>query len=770
MRERQVPPDSQLVRLRCSVSGQVQGVGFRPHVCSVASSLGVTGFVGNDATGVFVEVQGRGRAVSEFIDRLSYCPLPAVVETVRTEDLPPCTEAAFVIAPNQETGTGAVIPPDLAPCDNCLRDLASPENRRFAYPFVTCARCGPRFTLIREMPFDRTNTAMKAFRMCPECVAEYSQPADRRFHAQTLACPACGPRVWFTRRVEAEAVGDAEAIEQTREAIAAGSIVAVKGVGGFHLACDATNDAAVSRLRAGKERGDKPFALLAASAEMVREYANLSLEEERILTNTERPIVLLHRRKSVPAFPLSPAVAPGSGCLGVMLPNSPLHDLLLADRPLVMTSGNAGGEPIVITNAGAGTLAPPADAFLLHDREIVAPCDDSVVRVFEGEVYPIRRSRGYAPLPVRLRGNGATVLAVGSELKSVFCLAVGERAFLSQHIGDMGSAATLATLERAVEHLTRLLRVKPDAVACDAHPDYLSSRWANAFAQQRGLPIVPVQHHRAHVAAIAAEHRHVGPLIGVCFDGTGYGDNGAVWGGEVFAGKVESLERVAHLDYAPLPGGDAAVKRPYRMALAYLWAAGVPWDESLPCVHACPVAERKVLLTQLTRNVNCAPTSSVGRLFDAVAALVGVRQTVTYEGQAAIELEAIAEETPDSYDIPLHQGAPLRFQLQPLWRQIMRDVTERVAAPVIAGRFHRGLADAIVHVCRIVRDRTGVNVVGLTGGVFQNVLLLRLAVQTLRHDGFEPLIHRQVPANDGGLSLGQAVLARATLANSTGTE
>lgn len=767
MRELHPPPLSNcLVRLRCTISGRVQGVGFRPRVCVLAHSLGVTGFVGNDTRGVFIEVQGPAPVVSTFIDYLHDCTSSVVVEDIRAEELPPRLESEFVIVSSEECGSGALIPPDLATCDDCLRDLRDSGDRRFGYPLVTCARCGPRFTLIREMPFDRVRTTMANFEMCPRCAVEYSDPKDRRFHAQTLACPICGPRVWFAR-VGGEEIEGALAIQMARDALVAGLIIAVKGVGGFHLACDATNEATVCRLRTGKARGDKPFALMATSVEMVRVYAEVSPEEERLLTSRERPIVLLRRREPATAASLSRAVAPGNNYLGVMLPYSPLHHLLLGDRPLVMTSGNVCGEPIITANSDASTLAPPADAFLLHNREIITPCDDSVVRVFADESYPIRRSRGYAPLPVRLREGGPTVLAVGGELKATFCLAVGDRAFVSQHIGDLGNLATLATFEKAVEHLMRLLRVEPEAVACDAHPNYASVRWAEAFALRRGLPLVRVQHHRGHIASLAVEHQHVGPLIGVCFDGTGYGDGGTVWGGEFFVGKVESLERVAHVDYIPLPGGDAAVERPYRMALAHLWSAGIPWNESLPCVRACPLAERKILLAQLQRNVNCVPTSSVGRLFDAVAALIGVRQIATYEAQAAIELEAVAEEVPNGYDIPLNTNALLRFDPRSLLRQVASDWLGDVPVPVIAGRFHRGLADSVVRVCGILREQRGVNAVGLTGGVFQNMLLLRLTVESLQRDGFAVLVHRQVPANDGGLSLGQAVLARAALAANT---
>jgi hydrogenase maturation protein HypF len=750
-------------RWRCSVSGQVQGVGFRPFVSGLARSLALTGFVGNDRMGVFVEVQGPAEALREFAGRLSTCPPPAVVEAVAVEELRPERETAFQIAPSAGDGGGpGVVPTDLAPCDHCLREFNSPGDRRFHYPLVACSRCGPRFTLIRGMPFDRANTTMPHFPMCPDCTAEYETPADYRFHAQTIACPECGPRFRFEDRIGPSRSVGPDAVEAARRAITDGRIVAVKGVGGFHLVCDATNDAAVRRLRSGKGRGDKPFALMAASAEMIRRYAVLGSNEEKLLAGPERPIVLLHRGAERSAGPLSPAVAPGSPCLGFMLPYTPLHHLLLSDRPLVMTSGNGTGEPIVTSDADAERLSPPADALLLHDREIVTPCDDSVVREFEGGPYPIRRSRGYVPLPVRLAGGGRTVLAVGGELKAAFCLAVGDRAYLSQHIGDLSSPATLAALDRAVRHLTRLLGVRPEVVACDAHPDYLSARWAARFAAEHRLPLVRVQHHRAHALALTAEHRHAGPLIGVCFDGTGYGDDGAAWGGEVFHMGNNGFARVAHLDYVSQPGGDAAVERPYRMGLAHLWAAGIDWDEALPCVRACPPAERVALRTQLGRTVNCVPTSSVGRLFDAIAAVAGVRQSITYEGQAAIELEAVAVETPDGYNIPVGPGGVLRLDPRPLFQSVARDLGAGVPAAVIAGRFHRGLAAAVVEVCRTVGGRTGTTTVGLTGGVFQNMTLLRLAVEGLRHSGFHVLVHRQVPANDGGISLGQAVAARGT--------
>ena len=497
----------------------------------------------------------------------------------------------------------------------------------------------------------------------------------------------------------------------------------------------------------------------------IREYAEFNLEEKRVLTQKERPIVLLRRRETE-ARHLASTVAPGNNTLGFMLPYSPLHHLLLDDRPLVMTSGNLSDEPIVTDNAAAiAVLSPMADAFLFHDRETHAPSDDSVVRVFEGRCYPVRLARGYTPLPIRLLSTGPAVLAVGGELKSAFCVTSGERAHVSPHIGDLRTLGTLAAFERAVDRFRHLLRIEPEAVACDAHPGYRSFVWASEFAERHGLPLVRVWHHHAHIASLLVEHERTGRIIGVCFDGTGYGQDGAAWGGEVFVGDETSCERVAHLDYVALPGGDASVVRPYRMALAHLWAAGIEWNDAFPCVGACPPVERKVLLAQLVKNINTTPTSSVGRLFDAIAALIGVRQSITYEAQAAIELEAMANvESRESYDFALLPGEPIRLDPRPMTRQVVRDLTDGVPPSLIAGRLHRGLAEIIACVCRTIRGRTGLTTVGLTGGVFQNVLLLQLTCDALKRDGFEALIHHRIPPNDGGLSLGQAVIARASLA------
>jgi hydrogenase maturation protein HypF len=759
-----------IVRRKILVRGIVQGVGFRPHVFNLAQALGLTGCVGNDSTGAFVEVQGTADAVAALQTGLGRCPQPCTIESIQLEELAPVVESDFAIVESESRESfGVVVPADIATCVACLTDLNNACDRRHRYPFTTCARCGPRFTVIRELPYDRERTTMVAFRMCVECAAEYAKPSDLRFHAQSSSCPDCGPRVWFEQSANSTGKSRGDPIKQAQAALEHGEIVAIKGIGGFHLACDATNDVVVRRLRERKGRGDKPFALMARDQDVIRRYADLSKGEEAILSGLERPIVLLRLRNSTELATLSPAIAPGQNHLGFMLPYSPLHHLLVTDRPLVMTSGNRSEAPIVIDNTDAlTTLSAVADCFLLHDREILVSCDDSVVQVFREKIYPVRRSRGFAPLPIRLATDGPAILAAGAELKATFCLLANDRGYLSQHLGDVASLETLSSFTKAVDHLRQVLKIDPEAIACDHHPGYLSSRWASEFARSQGLPLIRVWHHHAHVAALLGEHGRIDPIIGVCFDGTGYGQDGAIWGGEFLIADVHKCHRAAHLDYVPLPGGDAAIEKPYRMALAHLWAAGDAWDDALPCVRASSSAERRVLRTQIAQGINTPRTSSIGRLFDAVASLVGVRQTVSYEAQAAIELQAMAD--PDAepgYEFPLLPGDPLRIDSRPVIRQIAHAVKAGESTAVIAGRFHRGLAEAVVQVCRAVREQTGLDTVGLTGGVFQNLLLLEHTVNLLERDRFEVLVHSQVPANDGGLSLGQALIARSVIATRT---
>ncbi len=754
--------------VRIHITGVVQGVGFRPFVYRLATGLGLFGWVRNTSSGVEIEAAGPEEALRDFAQRLrEEAPPLARVEQVTAEPLPPPADlfgGRFAILHSEgRPGDFLPISPDVAICEDCRRELFDPRDRRYRYPFINCTHCGPRFTIIRDIPYDRPNTTMAAFRMCPDCQAEYDDPANRRFHAQPNACPVCGPQVFFLNPEASSLPSGEAAIQAARVALRAGKVVAVKGLGGFHLACDAQNDAVVEELRRRKGRVDKPFALMAFDLETVERLCYLSPEERALLASRERPIVLLRRR---PEAPISPRVAPGNPCLGVMLPYTPLHYLLLEpaeDFPLalVMTSGNYAEEPIATDNDEARVrLAGLADAFLLHNRDIHARCDDSVLRIFQGNELPIRRSRGYAPYPVHLPHAVRPVLAVGGELKNTFCLTRERYAFLSQHIGDMENYETLRFFEEMVEQLSRTFRIEPEAIACDMHPGYLSTRYARERAQRSGLPLVPVQHHHAHVAACLAENGHPGdrPALGVAFDGTGYGTDGAIWGGEFLIADYRSFRRAAHLRYLPLPGGDAAIRRPYRIALAYLWAAGIPW-EGLPPVAAASEEERAVLHRQLERGLNVVPTSSMGRLFDAVASLAGVRQTINYEAQAAMELEGMAEAgESEAYTFALEEGADLIVDPFPLLRAVVADVRSGVPAGRISARFHNAVARMVLDICLRLRRASGLNEVALSGGVFQNVTLLEKTVLLLREAGFRLYLHRLVPPNDAGIALGQAVI------------
>ena len=645
------------VRQRFTVTGVVQGVGFRPFVHRIAAELGLAGFVGNDSGAVFLEVQGERERVAEFGRRLrTQAPPLARVADVRVTDLaadPGCAPEFRIVASRSVAGATTPIPPDIAVCDDCVAELFDPRNRRYRHPFITCTNCGPRFTIIRELPYDRPATTMSAFTMCARCAAEYHDPADRRFHAQPIACPDCGPSLWFSGEV-GRATGSDAALAAAQRALAAGAVVAIKGVGGYHLSCAVDDETAVGALRSRKARGAKPFAMLVRDLDVARRYACVDDDEAAVLCGPARPIVLLRRR---PNAPVAEAVAPGSPLLGLMLPYSPLHHLLLAAVPdaaeqvpdaLVLTSANRSDEPICFTDDDvASRLSGLCDAILDHDRPIHVPCDDSVVRVLKdegaGRELPIRRSRGYAPLPVDLGRTGPAVLAVGGELKNTFCLTDGSRAYLSGHIGDMATWETLRAFERAVGQLSEI-RGEPARLAADLHPGYHTRSWAERRAGDRPLDLV--QHHHAHVVSLLAERGRIGePVVGVSFDGTGYGCDDTIWGGEILVLGRDShrFVRAGHLLPVPLPGGNAAVRNPWRMALSQLWMAGIDWTPDLAPVAAASVEELRLTRSQLETGVGCVPCSSMGRLFDAVASLLGVRHRIDYEGQAAIELEALAE-------------------------------------------------------------------------------------------------------------------------------
>jgi hydrogenase maturation protein HypF len=785
------PVGTDLQRRRFTVSGVVQGVGFRPFVHRLAGDLGLTGFVGNDARAVFTEVQGAPGSVAEFQRRLGLeAPPMAVVAAVTGEAIPVQDETGFRIVPSVGgAGVRTLVSPDVATCDPCRAELFDPTDRRYRHPFITCTDCGPRFTIMRDLPYDRPTTTMADFRMCGKCAGEYEDVTDRRFHAQPIACPDCGPVLWFAAD-GARVDGTDAALGAAQRALRQGRIVAVKGLGGYHLACRADDEVAIARLRARKSRDQKPFALLARDLDVVRRVAAVDADEERILTDRARPIVLLRRRDTASAE-VAAGVAPGNPLLGVMLPYTPLHHLLLAPVPggdraapdlLVMTSANVSDEPLCFDDLDAARRLPRlADAVLTHDRPIHVPCDDSVVRVVDGHELPIRRSRGYAPLPVALGRALPPVLAVGGELKNTCCVVDGDNAFVSAHIGDMGSPDTTRAFDRAVDQLTGLHRLRPDVIAADAHPGYLTRAWAERHGGEPGEPGLRfVQHHHAHVVSLLAEHRRIGrPILGVAFDGTGYGDDGTVWGGEflLLGADPATYERVGHLRPVQLPGGDAAVRNPCRTALAYLAAAGVEWDDDLPPVAECPPAERAAVRAQLTAGAGAVACSSMGRLFDAVAALIGVRQRIAYEAQAAIELEILAGAGRPGADA---DGTDGRWSFgpatdgvldhRPVIRGIVADLRAGRDRAVIAYRFHAAVAQGVAALVAHVRDQTPVPVVGLTGGVFQNVLLLRECTERLRPLGVEILTHRQVPPNDGGLSLGQAVLAALGESARRGTE
>jgi hydrogenase maturation protein HypF len=779
------------VRQHFTVTGVVQGVGFRPFVHRIATELGLAGFVGNDSGAVFLEVQGERARVDEFGRRLrAEAPPLARITGVSVTDIPVDTKADTarefrIVASQTATGATTPIPPDIAVCNDCVAELFDPHDRRYRHPFVTCTNCGPRFTIIRELPYDRPATTMSAFAMCERCAAEYHDPANRRFHAQPIACPDCGPSLWFWSQAGRVNGSDA-ALAATQRALAAGAVVAIKGIGGYHLACTVDDETVVGALRARKARGAKPFAMLVRNLDVARRCAYIDDTEAAVLYSPARPIVLLRRR---PGAPVADAVAPGSPLLGLMLPYSPIHHLLLAPVPgaaeqvpdaLVLTSANRSDEPICFTdddvrqrllqapgpgNWGAAGPGRLCDALLDHDRPIHVPCDDSVVRVVDGRELPIRRSRGYAPLPVDIGREGPAVLAVGGELKNTFCLTDGARAYMSGHIGDMATWETLRAFERAVSQLSEI-RGEPVRLAADLHPGYQTRSWAERHVGDRPLDLV--QHHHAHVVSLLAEHGRIGePIVGVSFDGTGYGCDETIWGGEILTLGTDShrFVRAGHLLPVPLPGGDAAVRNPWRMALSQLWMADIDWTPDLAPVAAATPDELRLTRSQLESGTGCVPCSSMGRLFDAVASLLGVRHRIDYEGQAAIELEALAQSASDN-PTGLAPSLPLTVQadgvIDPVTMvQTMVSALYAGTQPaMLAAAFHGAVADAVAKVVTQVADK--VRLVGLTGGVFQNVLLLRACRKRLQLAGFEVLAHHTVPPNDGGLALGQAAISMLT--------
>jgi hydrogenase maturation protein HypF len=768
--------------LRIHITGVVQGVGFRPFVYSLAQRLDLNGWVRNTSAGVDIELAGPLESLEAFkYSIVGEAPPLARIDELQATAIEPNEFSEFKII-HSEAIEGAFQPisPDVCVCADCLRELYDPADRRYRYPFINCTNCGPRFTIIENIPYDRPYTTMAPFKLCAECDAEYRDPLDRRFHAQPVACPDCGPQVWLESAGHPEGIRHYadDAVKKARRLLQDGMIIAVKGLGGFHLACDATNSAAVDRLRERKMRVDKPFAVMMLGPEVVTRNCKLSDAEQRILESHERPIVVLDR---LPESFIVPEVAPGQNTIGVMLPYTPLHYLLLerdSDYPqaLVMTSGNLSEEPIATQNDEAmERLSSLADAFLLHDRGIRTRCDDSVVRVIESRdnnsgsgannpVYPLRRSRGYAPFPIRLAQNALPILATGAELKNAFCLTKDRYAFLSHHIGDLENYETLMAFEDGIDHLERLFRIQPEILAYDLHPNYLASRYALERSEKEDIPAIGIQHHYAHVASCMAEHNlpEERPVIGVSFDGTGYGEDGAIWGGEVLIADYQGYQREFHLKYTPLPGGDKAIREPWRMALSWLWRSGIDWSEDLHPIEYNAGSEHgmvalSALQHQIQSQINAPLTSSIGRLFDAVSSIVGIRQKVNYEAQAAIEFEALADPHEEGiYPIDLNDHL---IDPSPLIEHVINDCRSGVGVPMISARFHNALAVMVVKVCSLIRDRHDLSEVILSGGVWQNMTLLQKTVILLESDGFTCYLHHLVPANDGGIALGQAAIA-----------
>ena len=756
------------------VTGVVQGVGFRPFVYGLATRLELYGWVCNTSAGVEIQIEGPEGSVTSFVEALSAeAPPLARIDQVATEDVHVDGFTSFDIRHSTAIeGAFQPISPDVSICADCEQELFDPHDHRYLYPFINCTNCGPRFTIIKDLPYDRPATTMAEFPLCEYCRKEYEDPLNRRFHAQPVACPDCGPIVQLRNlSTNDTALSNIDlrlpAILNARKLLREGKILAIKGLGGFHLACDARNAKAVEELRRRKGRGGKPFALMMSDKKTVERYCDVSETELAILTGNDKPIVLLKKRATTG---LPDDLAPGMDALGVMLPYTPLHHLLinqtnktLADESvpsiLVMTSGNFSEEPIATDNQDAmERLAPLADAFLLHDRDIHIRCDDSVVKVDNQSIIFLRRSRGYAPYPVQLPFDVKPILAVGGELKNTFCLTRDHYAFQSHHIGDMENAEVYESFEQGVEHLSRLFRIEPELIAYDMHPGYYTTKYAEKITD---IPRVAVQHHHAHIAACMADNglddRQV---IGLSFDGTGYGTDGKIWGGEVLLASYADFERVAHLEYLPLPGGDTATRNPWRIAVGYAEALGLKIDD-LPFIRSIDKESIDIVRQQVQKKLNAPETSSMGRLFDAVAALKGIRNEVTYEAQAAMELEVLSKSA-------LNAANPYPFEIEndviqigELLKHVIEDVQKNETASVIGARFHHTICKMAVDVCKRVREKTDINEVALSGGVWQNQVLLDLTRSALSKEDFVIYIHQLTPANDGGLALGQAVVANA---------
>ncbi len=760
-------PETAPRRIRARVGGVVQGVGFRPFVYNLARELGLAGFVTNTARGVELCVQGPGAALDRFFRRLQADspPLARISQLEQEEEPPRPGQRRFVIRPSRRGRRRALISPDVATCPDCLAELMDPADRRYRYPFINCTNCGPRYTIIKDLPYDRPQTTMAAFTMCPECLAEYQDPGNRRFHAQPNACPRCGPRLWLADSRGRE-IPCADPVREAAARLGRGQVLALKGLGGFHLAVDAFDPEAVARLRRRKQREEKPLALMVPDLEGARELVELDPLSRQALSGIQRPIVICPMR---PGTGLAPGVNPGNRSLGIMLPYTPLHHLLMAEgfRALVMTSGNLSEEPICRDNREAlERLGPIADCLLLHDRDIYLRSDDSVVRVVAGRLRQVRRSRGYVPVPLELAPELVPqgcppILALGAHLKNTLCLLRGSQAFLSQHVGDLENLETLEFFQLTAGHLARILEARPRILACDLHPDYLSTGWA----REQGLPLVRVQHHHAHALAVMAEHGLAGPVLALSLDGTGYGPDGTVWGGELLACHRRGYRRLGRLEHLYLPGGEAAVRQPWRVGLAVLrqlrgeQAAGL----DLELVRE-KGSHLELWGRMMAGGINTPRTSSLGRLFDAAAAICGLRRRVAYEGQAAVELEqSLDPGERGSYAFALRRDEKglIILDWRPALDELVREAAAGVDIPLLAARFHRGLVAGLAAWARAGARQAGLEQVCLGGGCFLNAFLLEHLPPRLEEQGLAVYTPARVPAGDGGISLGQALAAAA---------
>ncbi len=745
------------------ITGIVQGVGFRPFIYSLAKEYDLTGWVRNSASGVDIEITGRPDDLDKFMSEISNSAPPlSQIDTIDNWDIENQSFDTFKIIPSKDQANEFIpISPDVAICEQCQAELFDPHDRRFRYPFINCTNCGPRFSIIKDIPYDRPKTTMADFVLCHDCLAEYEDPMDRRFHAQPVACPVCGPQVWLESKSGQRLSERNEAIIEARLMLTEGKILAIKGLGGFHLACDATNPESVAKLRRRKTRPAKPFALMAFTIETVKEYVRLSPSAIGLLSSPQAPIVLL---PAVPNSEIAPNVAPGQKNLGFMLPYTPLHLLLLepaAGFPevLVMTSGNLAEEPVIHENHVAREkLAGIADGFLIHNRPIHMRIDDSVYTIVNEQPYPIRRARGFAPNPIRLSHKVPQVLGAGPQMKNTFCLTRDRYAFLSHYIGEMENWETYRDYQNAIHHYETLYRINPLWIGYDLHPDYTSTRYALQRGEIENIPVKPIQHHHAHLAACMIEH-DIPPqskIGGLIFDGTGFGEDGTIWGGEVLIGNYSDYQRLYYLKPVPLPGGDVTVTKPARMALSTLWAYGLPWEDHLRPVEALSSQEKDILRAQLEKGINVPLTSSMGRLFDAVSALIGVRQEISYEAQAAIELEALADASEVGY-YPWRLDGKL-IDVKSTLEAILSDLANGTAPQVISARFHNTITNLSLDLAQRISRDYGIDQIALSGGVWQNQVLIEKVIERFKQHEIQPLVHRLTPTNDGCVAMGQALI------------